>query len=139
MTSGGLETINLHTNDGSTGYKIKKFEAMPQDPSGNSGTNVLKIYTIPQTTATSTIEFDDNTLLAAAVISHNASAFQYPPETVVIFDNVKFNQDIYITQLDADGNATACNYHIELEMVNLSLDENTVATLKDIRNIVGNV
>ena len=135
ITSGGLETINLHTNNGSTGYRIKKFEAMPQDPSGNSGTNVLKIFSIPQTTATSTIEFDDNTLLAAAVISHNASAFQYPPETVVVFDNITFNQDIYVTQLDADGNATACNYHIELEMVKLSLDENTVATLKDIRNI----
>ena len=55
VTSGGLETISLHTNNGSTGYKIKKFEAMPQDPSGASGTNVLKIFTIPQTTATSTI------------------------------------------------------------------------------------
>ena len=135
VTSGGLETISLHTNNGSTGYKIKKFEAMPQDPSGASGTNVLKIFTIPQTTATSTINFEDNTLLAAAVISHNASAFQYPPETVVIFDNITFNQDIYVTQLDADGNATACNYHIELEQVKLDLNENTVATLKDIRNI----
>jgi hypothetical protein len=139
IANNAIETINLHTNDGKTGYRIKKFEAMPEDPSGPSGTNVLKIFTIPQTTASvsGTIDFEDNTLLAAAVISHNASAFQYPPETVVIFDNVTFNQDLYVTQLDADGNATACNYHIELEMVKLDLNENTVATLKDIRNIEG--
>ena len=130
-----IETISLHTNTGSTGYRIKKFEAMPKDPSGSSGTNILKIYSIPQTTTSSTIDFDDNTLIAAAVISHNASAFQYPPETVIVFDNITFNQDIYVTQTDADGNQTACNYHIELEQVKLDLNENTVATLKDIRNI----
>ena len=146
IASSGLETISLHTNNGSTGYRIKKVEVMPQEPSGNSGTNVLKIFTIPPREVSdgaggtlpavnATIDFEDNTLLAAAVSSHNASAFQYPPESVVVFDNITFNQDIYITQLDADGNATACNYHIELEMVKLDLSENTVATLKDIRNI----
>ena len=29
------------------------------------------------------------------------------------------------------------NYYIELEQMPLALDENTVATLKDIRNITG--
>jgi hypothetical protein len=130
-----IDTIALHTNNGSTGYKMVKLEAMPNEPSGNSGTNIIKVFTVPQTTATDVIDFSDPTLLAAAVIGHNASAFQYPPETTVVFDNIIFNQDIYITQLDADGNATACNYHIELEKINLDLSENTVATLKDIRNI----
>jgi len=44
------------------------------------------------------------------------------------------NQDIYITHIDTNG-AIPCNYYIELEQVKLDLSENTVATLKDIRNI----
>ena len=45
-----------------------------------------------------------------------------------------FNQDIYVTHEDTVG-SQPCNYYIELEVVKLALDENTVATLKDIRNI----
>jgi hypothetical protein len=134
LASGAETTLTLHTNDGLTGYRIVKLEAMPYEPSGASGTNVIKIFSIPPGAATATIDFEDNTLLASAVIAHNASAFQYPPETSVVFDNIKFNQDIFITQIDADGNATACNYHIELEQVRLDLNESTVATLKNIRN-----
>ena len=141
IENNAVEQISLHTNNGSTGYRIKKFEVMPYDPSGPSGTNILKVYTIPQTVAsiTDTLDFEDTTLLAAAVVTHNASAFQYPPETSIIFDNITFNQDVYITQIDSDGNATACNYHMELELIKLDLQQNTVATLKDIRNIGSNI
>ena len=31
------DIISLHTNDGSTGYRIKKFQVMPEDPfTGNT-------------------------------------------------------------------------------------------------------
>ena len=53
---------------------------------------------------------------------------------VVIFDNEIFNQDIYITHTD-NKNAESINYYIELEQIKLDLNQNTVATLKDIRNI----
>ena len=52
-----------------------------------------------------------------------------------IFDNEIFNQDIYITFRDIGGATQSCNYYIELETIRLDLNENTVATLKDIRNI----
>jgi len=51
----------------------------------------------------------------------------------IIFDHEIFNQDIYVTHW-SDSGADACNYYIELEQVKLSVDESTVATLKDIRN-----
>ncbi len=127
------DTIVLHTNDGSTGYKITKFEIMGPDGDTNIE-GVMKIYSIPQTTQTTDIDFSDNTLLAVAAINNNASGHNYPLETVVIFDNMAFNQDIYVTHLEGIG-ATSCNYYIELEQVKLDLSENTVATLKDIRNI----
>jgi len=130
-----IETISLHTNDGSTGYKIKKFETIYQNPAGLNAEGVMKIYTVPQTATDATIDFSDQTLLGAAFIENNNSNTYFGGRTIV-FDNVTFNQDIYITFEDNGANHS-CNYHIELEIVKLDLNENTVATLKDIRNIKG--
>jgi hypothetical protein len=130
-----IERVNLATNNGTIGYRIHKFEIM----SSNMNEDVehaMKIFSTPQTTATPSFDFSDPTLLAAAflrVTKGNAPGFQ---DVVITFDNVTFNQDIYITHDDVGGATVACNYHIELEQVKLDLNENTVATLKDIRNIV---
>ena len=51
-------------------------------------------------------------------------------QVVTIFDNMTFNQDIYVTATSTDGNM---NYYVELEQVKLSKDEAAVATLKDMR------
>ena len=131
-----IETIPLSTNDGSTGYRIKKFETIYQNPAGLSAEGVMKIYTVPQTATDGTIDFSDQTLIGAAFIENNNSATYFVGKTIV-FDNITFNQDIYITFED-NGASHSCNYYIELEQVKLSLDENTVATLKDIRNIKSN-
>jgi len=138
IANGGKDTITLHTNNGSTGYRITKFVLMPNTP-GTGGTqeSVVKIYKIEQTgVATGTIDFSDNTLLGAATwIGNKNPAVSAPgPYDSVIFDNEVFNQDIYITHIDTDS-GEAVNYYIELEQIKLNLDENTVATLKDIRNI----
>ena len=130
-----IQTVPLSTNNGSIGYRIKKFETIYNNPAGLSAEGVMKIYTIPQTSTDATIDFSDNTLLAAAFIENNNSATYFGCRTI-IFDNMTFNQDIYITFED-NGASHSCNYYIELEQVKLALDENTVATLKDIRNITG--
>jgi len=126
------ETIHLHTNDGSTGYRIVKFECM-QDGFGNSEM-VIKIYKIPQTTIDNVIDFSDNTLLGACMISGSSASEANPEDRVIIFDSEVFNQDIFITAA-VSSSADPTNYYIELETVKLDLNENTVATLKDIRNI----
>ena len=133
MSDGSIDTISLHTNTGSTGYRITKFQLMPNDPTDENIESVLKVYTIPQTTATDDIDFSDNTLLAAG-FHKNANIGNYSADTIVVFDNMTFNQDIYIT-MKADDTADKMNYYIELETMPLALNENTVATLKDIRNI----
>ena len=134
IASGGIDTVSLHTNDGSVGYRIKSFRVIGSDPINNEDEGVVKIYTIAQTTATSTVDFSDNTLLAVGVWTSRATSRSYPLNENVYFDNMTFNQDVYITCLEqASGNAL--NYYIELEQVKLDLNENTVATLKDIRNL----
>ena len=137
LTDGDQDTIVLHTNDGSMGYRIVKFQIMSNLTMSATATidHVLKIFKVSQTTVPTTgakIDLSDNTLLGVATLSQGSTPGVY--SDVVIFDREIFNQDIYITHTDNDGTDT-CNYYIELEQIKLDLSENTVATLKDIRNI----
>ena len=129
LIDGAIDTITLHTNNGSTGYRIKKFDIFPavQDSAKDSLVCISKVK--PETAITSA-DFADNTLLGSALMFNGT----YEIQQTVVFDNEIFNQDIYITNSDSIGN-NAMNYYIELEQIKLDLNENTVATLKDIRNI----
>jgi len=138
MADGAQDTINLHTNDGSTGYRIVKFELFPQQPGVVSQESVLKIYKVKQPDlgggvfADGIVNFSDNTLLAAAYYG-DTSNVDSVTQGIVSFDQEIFNQDIYITHSDINA-SEAINYYIELEQVNLDLNQNTVATLQSIRN-----
>jgi len=127
------DTIVLHTNDGSTGYRIKRFELFNNDPGGNSTEHVVKIFKVSGKTLDNLVDFSDNTLLAAAHIGNSTQTYAYPPLATVIFDTEVFNQDIYIVHR-SEGTAQPINYYIELEQFKLDLSESTVATLKDVRN-----
>ena len=127
------DTIVLHSNNGSTGYRIVKFQLMAIDPMSNNQESVVKIYTVSQSTITETIDFSDNTLLAAGYLENdNGGSTPTFNEAAIIFDSMIFNQDIYVTHLEQGTDAI--NYYIELEQFKLDLSESTVATLKDIRN-----
>jgi len=132
LADGGQDTINLHTNDGKTGYKVVKFEIMPQDPGNNDTENIVKIYKLLQTAATATIDFSDITLIAAGFfLSGSATTRTYG--TSVIFDNEIFNQDIYVTNVETTA-AGSANYYIELEQIDLTEDQALVAIVKNLRN-----
>lgn len=128
-----VQTISLHTNDGSIGYRITKFQLMPNNPGTAHQESVVKIFSVPQTgTPDNVIDFSDNTLLATAYFQDNSDK-GFIADLQVIFDNTTFNQDIFVTYKSTDG-TESINYYIELEQVKLDISENTVATLKDIRN-----
>jgi len=132
MADGAQDTIVLHTNDGSTGYRVVKFQIMNNNPITTSGEHIIKIYKVSQSAITSTVDFSDQTLLGVAIFIHNDSYAN--TQTHIIFDQEIFNQDIYITH-DTDAGSDSCNYYLELEQVKLDLGDSTVATLKDIRNV----
>ncbi len=140
IVDNGQDTIILHTNNGSTGYRIKKLQLMIEQLGSADCEHIVKVYSVKQpdnipagTNLYSKVDFSDNTLLAAAQSSSGSNARIYPEDHHVVFDNMTFNQDIFITHADNEGSASV-NYYIELEMFKLDLNENTVATLKDIRN-----
>ena len=136
IPDGGQDTIVLHTNNGSTGYKITKLQMMPEDIGASNMQGLIKIYSVKQTTlitGSAKADFNDQTLLAAGWLDITAAAGGDAAANIV-FDNMTINQDIFVTFTD-NGASASCNYYIELEQVKLDLSENTVATLKDIRNL----
>ena len=135
VASGAQDTIVLHTNDGSVGYRIVKFILMPNAPMNADAEHVVKIYKTSQTAFTATVDFSDNRLLGAGQMANATSGYYNTAYDQVFFDNEIFNQDIYITHVDGQGGNDPVNYFIELEQIELDLNENTVATLKDIRNL----
>ena len=136
MAMGAQDTIHLHTNDGKIGYIIKDFKIISETPGVGNVEFVVKIYSVNQTAIDAAVDFSDQTLLGCYYFQDNESA-SYTSSDVILFDNIVTNQDMYITAQDAGGGAKAVNYMIKLEQIKLNLDENTVATLKDIRNITG--
>jgi hypothetical protein len=131
--------LSLSTNNGKTGYKIRKFDLFPHKPGTQDAEDVMKLFKTQPDTTDSTlpglgiVDFSNNRLIAAAFLTAGAS-IAYSTSQVVVFDNEKFNQDLYLTYVDSNSNDKFANYYIELESMDLSLDEATVATLKDIRN-----
>lgn len=140
LASSGIKRIRLSTNDGLTGYKIKKLQVFPYKPGDTSYENVVQVFSVKPDAAIETdpadskafVDFESPLLLACAYMEGNASN-QYSDMINVVFDDVKINQDIYITNYDVDGNTELVNYYIELEKMKLDLNEATVATLKDMR------
>ena len=125
-------TIRLSTNNGLTGYKIVKFQIMGVTEN-QSSEGACKIFTTEQaevTTPTNAVNFDNPTLLAAAIYG-DSSASPGNAASTIIFDNMIVNQDIYIAWKDEFNNTI--NYYVELEQIKLNLNEATVATLKDMR------
>jgi len=130
MEDQALDTIVLHTNDGAMGYRVVKLQVIPKNAGSADLEGTMKIFKVPQTTAAAGFDLSDNTLLGGAFFSIKDNSFF---NEVIIFDQEIFNQDIYITYFDS-STGQGMNYYIELESVKLDVNENTVATLKDIRN-----
>jgi hypothetical protein len=127
------EMIRLSTNDGLTGYKINKFQIITAAPGTATATEfVVKVFSRKQDSVTGTIDFTDPVLLAVAYQTDDTTPSN-PTSNIVIFDTMKFNQDIFVTAVDNSAGSTDVNYYLELEQVRLDLNEATVATLKDMR------
>ena len=135
LDMGVIEMIPLSTIRGLIGYKVRKFKLLPSAPGTSNGEFIGQIYKTNETTnVNNTPDFADNRLLGINYYTDGTTTERRNSETI-IFDNEKFNQDIFVSITDASGGTMRCNYYIELEQMSLDLNEQTVATLKDIRNV----
>ena len=134
LKDGAIEKIHLSTNDGRQGYRIVKFKLIPEQPVTSANECVMQIWKVEQTAASSEVDFSNQTLLGVGIYSNQTDTTYYPDDETIVFDNDMFNQDIYLTHNNASGSGS-CNYYLELEQMELSLNEQTVATLQNIRDI----
>ena len=130
LADGAQDTILLHTKKGEAGYRIVKFQVIPNNPGGQDPEASVQIWKVP-TTPTNLIDFSDTTLLAAAYYSGGSTTTK-TQDVVIIFDQEVVNQDIYITLVD-DSDNESMNYYIELERIKLSEHDAMVTTLQSIR------
>jgi len=139
IADGVVDIISLHTNNGSMGYRITKFNLITNNPGGANAEHVVKLFTVPQPLWGDTpaddnkIDFSNQELLGVGLATNAATGYTSFYNERIIFDNMIFNQDIYVCHHE-NHSSEAVNYYIELEQVKLDLNENTVATLTDIRN-----
>ena len=137
MSNDEIQTIHLHTNNGSTGYQIHKMQMLAGTPNNQNTEGIITIWSnlvaANAAVGLATVDFSNQDLLGVGFYSSSATATIYPEDQIIIFDNMVFNQDAYL--VCNTGSAAPLNYYTELEQRKLDLNENTVATLKDIRNI----
>jgi len=136
LADGGQDTINLHTNDGKTGYRINKFNLMPYAFGTSSGEleSVVKLYSVQPSSVDGLIDFSDQELLGAAIMNAANFADSYPTVLTTVFDLMTFNQDIYVTHSNQHADAGPVSYYIELEQIDLTEDQALVAIVKNLRN-----
>ena len=135
IPSGQQVKIQLSTIQGKVGYKINKFQVINKQPNEQTVELQGQIYKTNQTgIITNVIDFSDANLLAVTTYV-NSSSSAYPQSDIIIFDNEKFNQDIYVVGIDMGGDSREVNYYLELETMSLSDLESTMLTLKNLRTI----
>ena len=134
IATGGIDKVSLHTTDGSIGYRILKLQIMGVNLAATTQESTVKIYKIPQTTTTSDVDLSDQTLVAVAYRENYSGTNNSDPHETIVFDQDIFNQDLFITHTEASGSNAGCNYYLVLEQLDLNLNENTIATLRNIRN-----
>ena len=138
MVDDTQQRILLSTRKGEAGYRIVKFQVIPNDIIGSTAHEAsIQVWKTEQSVIDDEIDFNNNRLLAAAYYIRTTSGGGTPTAVTdnqtVIFENEIINQDIYVTYKDGQG-GQKMNYYLELERIKLSEHDAMVATIKNIRN-----
>ena len=132
LAMGVEEKINLSTNNGLTGYRIKNLQVITSDPTDTTYGLVCQVFLTSQTGSIGpAIDFNNSDLLGVA---YSDAYNDFQNGEIIIFDKETFNQDIFINITDSSGGTTPANFYIELEQFKLDLNESTYHTVKNIRS-----
>ena len=117
LADGGEDEINLERQNANIAYRIVKLQLMAATP-GSTVESVVKVFRENPASSTGTVDFTDPNLLASGFLTQSSSAGA--SYLNIIFDNVLFSRDIYVTHLDNGPSNMAVNYHLEIEEVPVS-------------------
>ena len=119
LADGGQDEINLERQNLNLAYRIIKFAIMQNYPGTGDVESTVQIFRESQTsisTTTATVDFSDPDLLGAAYIHEGATVANANTGISIIFDNILFSRNIFVTHTETQG-TFKCNYYIELEEV----------------------
>jgi hypothetical protein len=111
LADGEQQKIRIEGATGQIAWRITKFELFPNNPGATIDANV-KVWRESPDSATSTIDFNDDKLLAAAMYYNGT----YEIDHTVVFDNALFTRNIYVQHHEQLG-SDPINFYIELEEV----------------------
>ena len=117
----GSVEIELERQNLNVAYRIVKFNVIPVNPGVSPSEAIIKVYrenTADVTTPSITIDFSDTNLIAAAYCTVGSTAGG-ASTIIVIFDNVLFSRNIYVTYKDGSSE-TQANFYLEIEEVPVS-------------------
>jgi len=116
LSSGSEDEINLERQNVILAYRIIKLELFAQSPGAVNQNSIVQVFRESQSSIVGTVDFTDTDLLAAGQLKE-AAGVAYPVSSPVVFDNILFSRNIYVTHLDVEGGNDSCNYYMELEEV----------------------
>jgi len=115
LGDGGQDKINLERQNVNLAYRIVKLEIIPYNTGNVTIQSIVKVYREEQDTIDGKVDFTDNELLGVANYEKSSSA-AYSSSLNIIFDNVLFSRNIYVTHYD-NNTGEQSNYYMELEEV----------------------
>jgi len=118
LADGKQDKIRIEGATGEIAWRITKFEIIPELPGASYSESVVQIWREEQTSASSTIDFNNDELLAAAFVAADTAGHTFYGPTTIIFDNALFSRNIWVTNQELQSSNT--NYYIELEKVKVS-------------------
>jgi len=127
------EKLHLSTNDGLTGYRLKKFQIMSSDPGNGSHELVGKIRLTADDNVGPTVNLSDPDVIAVCYHTDLGNANVATSDSIIL-DKETFNQDIFVQIGDATGGTSPANFYVEMEKFPLDLNTSTYHTLKNIRS-----
>ena len=119
LADGEQDKISIQGPTGDRAWRIVKFQLFAPTPGTTEYENVVQVFRESQSTAVATVDFSDADLIAAAYLEGHSNP-SVIDAVIVVFDNILFSRNIYVTHKNADSGAEACNYYIELEEVKVS-------------------
>ncbi len=127
------DEINLERQNVNMAYRIVKLQAITTAPGTTTAEAVVKVYRESQSSIDATIDFNDTDLLGVVFWSGRTSAV---PGDTIIFDNILFSRNIYVTAKDVDS-ARDTNYYIEIEEVPVTASTLMQIKLGTARKLIG--
>ena len=95
LADGQQLKVRLGTNNGMTGYNIKKFQLFPAQPGAVRQESCVKLYTVAPAAVDAIVNYDDSTLLGSAVITGDTTQVDLPNNEVSgLIDSTKVLKSI---------------------------------------------